>query len=178
MFHDISCLAHDLETETETERNLLLTPHKPLSSAGANGRPATHLNSHHPKSRAVVGFHCQFSNQKRPRQRHRGGTKTKPRLRAAMTMHNADISPARAMLGNTASQNRLMLLLAIPVVLFIGSGLIFHVADSAMLRDEDIRDEVARMLLLTVPMPSHRHRSRLFYPRPASQFTMSNHEKH
>ena len=93
-------------------------------------------------------------------------------------MHNADISPARAMLGNTASQNRLMLLLAIPVVLFIGSGLIFHVADSAMLRDEDIRDEVARMLLLTVPMPSHRHGSRLFYPRPASQFTMSNHEKH
>ena len=33
----------ETETETETERNLLLTPHKPLSSVGANGRPATHI---------------------------------------------------------------------------------------------------------------------------------------
>jgi hypothetical protein len=77
-----------------------------------------------------------------------------------MTMHNADSSPARAVLGGTASQNRLLLLLAIPVVLFIGSGLIFHVADTAMLRDEDIRHEVdisssyANALASTPPLPT------------------------
>jgi hypothetical protein len=80
--------------------------------------------------------------------------------RAAMTMHNADSSPARAVLGGTASQNRLLLLLAIPVVLFIGSGLIFHVADTAMLRDEDIRHEVdtsssyVNALASTPPLPT------------------------